>query len=136
MSVPDLSDYEFARTVADSPVWGVPVPGLLASFFRRTLDDRVSTVGLYAYQGAPVFIAWGYADERHCRFHAFRAPGGEWEQPRSGCPRVRAMRDGERVTGLLLRTRGGDRLLPDPDMPPPVAFATDSGFSALAGVPR
>jgi hypothetical protein len=111
-NLPDLADYHLHRVVEDAPVWGVEVPGLRASYWRRDQQDgRTATAGLFSYQGVPVFLAWGYTDERHCRFHAFRTPDGRWEQPRSGCPRVRAERDGGTVTGLLLRTRSGPHTL-------------------------
>jgi hypothetical protein len=105
--LPDLSVYDLDRVVEDSPVWGVAVPGLRVTYYRR---GPRSTAGVYAYQGVEIFVAWGYADERHCRFHAFRDPGGDWEPPQPGCPRVRARQGG----GLLLRTRNGLReVLPD-----------------------
>jgi hypothetical protein len=92
--------YDLDRVVEDSPVWGVAVPGLRVAYYRR---GPRSTAGVYAYQGVEIFVAWGYADERHCRFHAFRDPAGDWEPPQPGCPRVRARQGG----GLLLRTRNG-----------------------------
>jgi hypothetical protein len=112
MYLPDLSVYDLHRTVGDSPVRGVPVPGLTATYFRRSGPGRTATAGLYAYQGVELFVAWGYAGERHCRFHAFRDLDGGWEQARPGCPRVRAVQAGGQVTGLLLRTRSGERTLP------------------------
>ena len=76
-----------------------------------TLSNRHggrATAGLYAYQGVEIFVAWGYLDERHCRFHAFRSADGDWEPPQPGCPRVRAQPGG----GLRLRTGNGVRELP------------------------
>jgi hypothetical protein len=104
--LPDLSVYDLDRVIEDSPVWGVAVPGLRVAYYRR---GPRSTAGVYAYQGVEIFVAWGFADERHCRFHAFRDPAGDWEPPQPGCPRVRARQGG----GLLLRTRNGLRELPD-----------------------
>ena len=105
MHVPDLSTYRPHRVVEDSPVWGVTVPGLRVAYYRR---GGRATAGLYAYQGVEIFVAWGYLDERHCRFHAFRDADGDWEPPQPGCPRVRAQPGG----GLVLRTRNGVRELP------------------------
>jgi hypothetical protein len=105
--LPDLSTYQFDRVVHDAPVWDVEVPGLDATFWQREHGRCTATAGLYSYRGVPVFLACGYADERHCRYHTFRTADGRWEQPRAGCPRVRTQRDGPTVTGLLLRTRSG-----------------------------
>ncbi len=103
--MPDLSTYRLHRVVEDSPVWGVTVPGLRVAYYRH---GGRATAGLYAYQGVEIFVAWGYLDERHCRFHAFRDPDGDWEPPQPGCPRVRAQPGGE----LVLRTGNGVRKLP------------------------
>ena len=105
MHVHDLSTYRPHRVVEDSPVWGVTVPGLRVAYYRR---GGRATAGLYAYQGVEIFVAWGYLDERHCRFHAFRDADGDWEPPQPGCPRVRAQPGG----GLRLRTGNGVRELP------------------------
>jgi hypothetical protein len=110
VEVPDITQYRLHRTVDDVPVWGVAVPGLCARFLRHR-DEDGRTAGIYAYGGRDVFVAWGRAPVRHCDWHAFVDPGGRWEAARRGCPRVRAVREGDRVTGLLLRTRSGNRLL-------------------------
>jgi hypothetical protein len=102
VNLPNLATYTLHRTVEDSPVWGVVVPGLRATYYRR----GAQTAGVYAYAGEEIFVAWGYLGEVHCRFHAFRAPDGSWERARRGCPRVRATNG-----GLLLRTRSGERQL-------------------------
>jgi hypothetical protein len=100
VNVPDLSTYDLHRVVEDSPVRGVAVPGLRATYYRAGRH----TAGVYTYRGVEIFVAWGYVDEVHCRSHAFRAPDGTWEPARRGCPRVRTTPE-----GLLLRTRSGDR---------------------------
>ena len=103
--LPDLSVYQLDRIVEDSPVWGVTVPGLRVTYYRH---GPRATAGVYAYRGVEIFVAWGYTDERHCRFHAFRDRDGDWEAPQPGCPRVRAAPGG----GLRLRTGNGVRVLP------------------------
>jgi hypothetical protein len=105
VQLPDLSTYHLDRVVEVSPVWGIAVPGLRVVYSRR---GGRAPAGLYTYHGVEVFVAWGYRDERRCRFHAFRGPDGDWEPPQPGCPRVRAQRGG----GLVLRTRNGVRELP------------------------
>jgi hypothetical protein len=110
--LPDLSAFELDRIVDDCSVWDVAVPGLRATYYRSVQPDRTLTAGVYAYQGVEVFVAWGYAGERHCRFHAFRDLDGKWERPRPGCPRVRPVQAGDRVTGLLVRTGSGERTVP------------------------
>jgi hypothetical protein len=99
VEVPDITQYRLHRTVDDVPVWGVAVPGLCARFLRHR-DEDGRTAGIYAYGGRDVFVAWGRAPVRHCDWHAFVDPGGRWEAPRRGCPRVRAVREGDRVTGV------------------------------------
>ena len=129
MHLPDLSVYDLDRVVEDSPVWGVAVPGLRVAYYRR---GPRSTAGVYAYQGVEIFVAWGYVDERHCRFHAFRDPAGDWEPPQPGCPRVRARQGG----GLLLRTGNGLRELqptePEGPAPPDHSVAATAGSPARA----
>jgi hypothetical protein len=99
---PDLSGYALHRVVEDSPVRGVVVPGLRATYYRAGRD----TAGVYAYRGVEIFVAWGYVDEAYCRYHAFRAPDGGWEPASRGWPRV-----GGTPHGLQLRTRSGERQL-------------------------
>jgi hypothetical protein len=106
--LPDLNDYTPHRTVLDAPFEGVPVPGLRADFFRRPEGERVATVGRYAMGGRELLMAWGYADEEHCRRHAVRAAGDEWHAAVDGCPEVELMRDGQTVAGLAVRIPGGE----------------------------
>jgi hypothetical protein len=51
-------------------------------------------------------MAWGYVGEEHCRFSAVRGEQG-WGQPRPGCPNVRVLRDGDRVSGFLVEDEHG-----------------------------
>ncbi|NUR73791.1 MAG: hypothetical protein HOU81_23505 [Hamadaea sp.] len=83
---PDLTLYRPHREAFDVSVEGVPVPGLHATYFSRPDSGRVATVGVYRFTGVEVFMAWGYADEAHCRWTAYRQPDGSWTEPRSGCP--------------------------------------------------
>jgi hypothetical protein len=115
--LPDLSAYDLDRIVEDSPVWGVAVPGLRVAYYRRGPREAA---GVYTYQGVEIFVAWGYTDERQCRFHAFRDCAGDWEPPQPGCPRVRVQPGG----GLLLRTRNGARELRPAQ---PVSAGTSTG---------
>jgi hypothetical protein len=48
-------------------VKGVAIPGLRASFYRR-VGARIETVGVYGCDAGELFVAWGYVDERHCRY--------------------------------------------------------------------
>lgn len=109
--MPDLSTYQLHRTVADAPFEGVAVPGLSAEFFHRGDGDRVATVGRYRFAGRELLMAWGWADEEHCRHSAVRDPGGGWHEPTAGCPVVRIDRGPEGdVTGLAVRTPAGEWL--------------------------
>ena len=124
-SLPDLAGHRRYRVVEDAPVWGVAVPGLRAVYWRRDHDGRTATVGVFTFQQLPVFMAWGYADEQRCRYHSFRTQDGGWEQPRPGCPRIRAIQHDGTVTGLQLRTREATRVLPvHPPASVPVSAAT------------
>jgi hypothetical protein len=107
--LPDLSEYRLHRTETDAAFEGVAVPGLSAAFYHRADGDRVATVGRYSYDGRALLIAWGYADEEHCRHSAVRdAATGGWHRPTEGCPTVRVERAGDEVTGLSVRTPAGD----------------------------
>ncbi|GAA0486193.1 hypothetical protein Ade02nite_09910 [Paractinoplanes deccanensis] len=109
--LPDLSEYCLDRTVADASFEGVAVPGLSAEFYRRADGDRVATVGRYSYAGRELLMAWGYADEQHCRHSAVHDPAsGRWHRATDGCPTVRVERSGGEVIGLAVRTPGGDWL--------------------------
>ena len=90
-------------------MWGIPVPGLRAVYYRHA--HGTDTAGVYAYDGTELFIAWGRTECRHCDWHAFRHWDGAWELPRRRCPRVRAILREGRVTGLLMRTSAGEREL-------------------------
>jgi len=89
MSLPDLTLYRQHREAFDAVVEGIQVPGLHAVYYSRPEAARVATVGVYRYDGVELFMAWGYADEAHCRWTAYRRPDGSWTPPRRGCPRVR-----------------------------------------------
>lgn len=89
MSVrPDLALYTPHRQVRDAVLEGVTVAGLQGAYYHRADGSRVATVGVYHHDGIELFWAWGYADEAHCSWHAYRWPDGEWSAPRRGCPRV------------------------------------------------
>ena len=106
--LPDLSEFTPHRTVLDAPFEGEPVPGLRADYFRRPEGDRVATVGRYSIGGRELLMAWGYADEEHCRHNAVRDPRGGWHVPADGCPDVELVRDGQTVVGLAVRTPAGE----------------------------
>lgn len=107
MQLPDLSGYRLHRTVDDAEFEGVAVPGLRAEFFRRGEQGRLASAGRYAYGGRELLLAWGYVDEAHCRFSAVRVDGDRWSHPMPGCPQVRVIRRGGRVTGLAVRDHRG-----------------------------
>ncbi|MEV4534868.1 hypothetical protein AB0J82_13660 [Asanoa sp. NPDC049518] len=90
--LPDLTHFERHREAADVDLDGTVLPGLSATFHRRAAGSRVESVGVYRYAGVEIFMAWGYADEPHCRFTAYAGPNG-WGAPRRGCPSVDAVRD-------------------------------------------
>lgn len=126
MHLPDLSHYRLYRIVEDIDLDGVVVPGLRGSFYRRARGARVHTVGFYEYAGSPLLMAWGYVGEEHCRFTALRRPDGSWGPARPGCPPVRMLRDGDRVTALAL----GPHVLPTVH-----PSASDRGGRGKAAVP-
>lgn len=101
MGLPELSRYALHKVIDDIDLEGVVVPGLRATFHRRAVDDRIETVGLYAYGGVELFMAWGYVGEPHCRYTAYRLDAG-WSPPHPGCPSVRVLRTAGRVTGIAL----------------------------------
>jgi hypothetical protein len=86
--IPDISDYRLHRTVYDIDLEGVVVPGLTGQFYEREEDGRTATAGRYTLAGEEIFIAWGYRDEAHCAWTAYRQRDG-WTTPHRGCPRVR-----------------------------------------------
>jgi hypothetical protein len=90
--LPDLSRFEVHREAADVDLDGTAMPGLHATFHRRPAGSRTESVGVYRYAGIEIFMAWGYADEPHCRFTAYAEAHG-WGAPRRGCPSVDAVRD-------------------------------------------
>lgn len=113
MSLPDLSAYVPYRSTGDADFEGTTVPGLRADFYRRPDGDRVASVGCYSYDGSKVLMAWGFVDERHCRWHAVHDPVRGWQAVVDGCPDVRFVRDGgEQVVGIELRTPDGVWLIP------------------------
>lgn len=110
-ALPDLTAYRLHRTSADAQLEGAAVPGLHAEIFHRDLGERVASVGLYRYAGRELLMAWGFADEEHCRYSALCDVEGRWQPAVAGCPRVRLVRAGDRadgpVTGLVLRDHRG-----------------------------
>ncbi|NUO61639.1 MAG: hypothetical protein HOV71_03100 [Hamadaea sp.] len=83
---PDLALYRPHREAFDVTVEGLRVPGLHATYYSRPESARVATVGVYRFSGSEIFMAWGYADEAHCRWTAYRQPDGSWTDPQPGCP--------------------------------------------------
>jgi hypothetical protein len=83
-------------------VRGTVIPGLRARLYRRRVGARTETVGLYVYGTRELFVAWGYADERHCRYHAVRRDGGGWYPTRRGCPVLHPLGEHGEVTGLRI----------------------------------
>jgi hypothetical protein len=106
--LPDLSQYAAHRTVHDASLEGTPVPGLRAEFFRRADGDRIATVGRYSIGGRDLLMAWGFADEEHCRHNAVRDRDGGWHPAADGCPEVKLVRDGQTVVGLAVRAPTGE----------------------------
>jgi len=107
-TLPDLTLYRQHREAFDAVVEGLQIPGLHAVYYSRparrgTAAARVATVGVYRYEGVELFMAWGYADEAHCRWTAYRRPDGSWTPARRGCPRVRVEPDAVHLPDLSLR---------------------------------
>jgi hypothetical protein len=100
VSLPDLAGYRLHRLADPAHLEGAAVPGLSAEFFRRVEGDRLASVGRYRFAGQVVLLAWGYVDEQHCRYSAACRGDGTWGPAAAGCPTVRVLRDGDRVTGL------------------------------------
>lgn len=145
-SLPRLAEYAPHRTVSDVDLEGHVVPGLTGEFFRRPEDGRTASVGLYRYLGVELFMAWGYVDEEHCRWTAYRGADGVWTSPHEGCPRVRRSGeqleldlDGERVA-LRTTARPGGTGSGGCAVPPPAvrdsSHTADSGLAPSAGSPR
>lgn len=89
MTLPDLTAYVPHRTAENADFEGTVVPGLRAEFYRRPEGDRIATVGRYSYEGRAVLMAWGFVDEKHCRWHAVHDPVHGWQAVVDGCPDVR-----------------------------------------------
>ncbi|MFI6761019.1 hypothetical protein ACIBF5_17975 [Micromonospora sp. NPDC050417] len=109
MTLPDLGAYRLQRSESDAAFEGVAVPGLTARFYHRDDNGRTATVGRYWYGGRELLMAWGYADEEHCRASAVRAADGGWHPPTVGCPSVRVVRERPEaaVVGFEVRTPDG-----------------------------
>jgi len=109
VEIPDLSEFVLHKVVENVDWDGVPVPQLRATFHRRREGDRIVSVGVYELAGHPIFIAWGYVGEEHCRYTVVRRPDGGWDRPRPGCPPVRVLcgPDDDTVT-LVVQTTVGE----------------------------
>jgi hypothetical protein len=110
VQLPDLSRYRLHRVVADAEFEGTAVPGLRAEFFRCEDGGQTASAGRYRYRGRELLLAWGYVEEEHCRYAWVRGGDGQWEPAGPGCPAVRVLREGERVTGFQVRDRYGQWL--------------------------
>lgn len=71
---------------------GLIMPGLTGEFFEREEGGRMATAGRYSLGGVELFLAWGYRDEAHCAWTAYRHDAG-WTTPHRGCPRPRAVHE-------------------------------------------
>ena len=89
--IPDISLYSRHRVADDIDLEGHVVPGLTGVFYEREEDGRTATAGVYSYRGIELFQAWGYRDEAHCAWTAYRTIRGDWTKPHEGCPRIRTM---------------------------------------------
>ncbi|GAA2391460.1 hypothetical protein Cme02nite_13440 [Catellatospora methionotrophica] len=145
-ALPRLAEYTPHRIAADVDLEGHVVPGLTGEFFRKPEDGRTATVGLYRYLGSELFMAWGYVDEEHCRWTAYRRTDGDWGAPHPGCPQVRHSGehleldlDGEKVA-LRTTARSGGAGSGGCAAPPPAvrdsSHTADSGSLPSAGSPR
>jgi hypothetical protein len=110
VSLPDLTRYAPHRSTTDADFEGTAVPGLRADFYRRPENGRIASVGRYSYRGRDILLAWGYADEKHCREHAVHDPARGWRPVVDGCPDVRFVRAGDVVVGFEVRTPEGEWL--------------------------
>lgn len=126
--IPQLADFEPYRIVDDVDLHGVVVPGLRAEYLRR--GTRIATA--YRYRDRDLFVAWGYAQEEHCRYFVVLGADGCWEEPQAGCPRARAIKVNGRLLGVGVRSRSGVWLISEP---PPTACTADGGSTGhLAAV--
>ncbi len=106
--IPDISRYKEHRLIEDVDLEGHVVPGLTGRFYERKAGRRIAPAGVYSYRDIELFISWGYRDEPHCAYTAYRTIRGDWTVPHEGCPRMRTMPaavvldTGERE--ILLRT--------------------------------
>ncbi|MEU8001461.1 hypothetical protein AB0B66_09910 [Catellatospora sp. NPDC049111] len=102
MSVPDLRQYRPHRVEDPALFEGERVMGLRAKFFHREEPGRTASAGTYWLAGRQLLMAWGFADEEHCRFHAVCDEQGRWGTPVAGCPQVQLLREGAAGVGLLV----------------------------------
>lgn len=109
---PDLAAFELHKVLYEVDFEGVEVPGACAAFYRRADGGRTLSVGIYMMDGTELFRAWGYTDEDHCAFHTVPLGETEFDGPHPGCPEVRVLRDGNRVTGVSVHTRAGEHRTP------------------------
>lgn len=111
--IPHLTDFTFHKTLPDIDFEAVPVPGLDAHFYRRPVAGRLLSVGVYRFAGAETHRAWGWVGEPHCAWHAYRDPEtGAFDGPFPGCPELRLLRDGDRLSGFELGSGGLARVFP------------------------
>ena len=115
-AAPCLEGFRLYKVVQGIPAWdGTLIAELRGAFYRRDADDgRVQTVAQYtvaqdADEHEPAFVAWGYVDERHCRFNAVAREGGGWYDPRRGCPSIHPLWVDGHLTGFTVATPEGVR---------------------------
>ncbi|HIW61418.1 MAG TPA: hypothetical protein H9881_03090 [Candidatus Stackebrandtia excrementipullorum] len=114
VAVPDLASFSLHKIVYDVDFDGVPVPGLVAAFYRRPDGDRVLSVGVYMADGVELFRAWGHTDEAHCAHHAITCPDGTLDGPHIGCPEVTASMEDGRAIGVAITTRDNEYFVAAP----------------------
>jgi hypothetical protein len=108
--LPLLTEFTFHKTLRDVDFEGVPIRGLDADFYRRPVDGRLLSVGVYRFEGAETHRAWGWVGEEHCAWHAYRdVDSGRFEGPFQGCPGLRVLRSSAGPCGFELGSGGGRR---------------------------
>jgi hypothetical protein len=88
-------------------------PGLVQRVYTRPDGERTASVGVFSWRNRLVYLAWGYADEPHCSFHAVISPQQVVGEIQSGCPDMKAITDD---SGLIVDIQLSGTRVCDPEI--------------------
>jgi len=99
----DVHDWKLVAQKDNYAYDGVSIPGLHQDVYQKEDGNRLLSVGIFSYKGQKAYLAWGYADEPHCSFHALLSEDSHVQEVRDGCPHVISVKNktGE-VGGFVL----------------------------------